>query len=201
MSPHESNHEEKVLLSGVIINFVFFVVELAGGLLSNSMAVISDALHDFTDVISLFFSWWVERIARQHRHPRFERLKVVVAFGNALALIIGSLYLIFEAIGRFSAPEPVESRLVIALGILGILFNSFIFYKLLKSERKNINIRVLILHYAQDVLGWVTILGGAIIMYFTGFFWIDSAITVLYSVIILIISLRFLWQSGKMLAI
>ncbi|MFC1769004.1 cation diffusion facilitator family transporter [Nanoarchaeota archaeon] len=187
----EDKESQSALFWGFIINFVFFLIELVGAFLSNSMAVLSDALHDFADVISLFFSWWAEKSF----HGRVgEKLKVAVALANALALGVGAMFLIYEAFFRLLDPEPIISSYVIVLAIFGILFNSFIFLRLRKGKHKNLNIKVLILHYLEDILGWVTILAGAIIMFFTDLFWIDGFITMVYSSIILILASRFLSQ-------
>ncbi len=190
-----SRKVERALFFGLVANGIFFCIEVVGGVLSNSTAVLSDALHDFTDIIALLFSWGVEKLDRGKRPAVMNKVRLATALVNALVLGAGSLYLVFEALVRLQHPEPILSPLVIGLSILGIFFNGFIFFRLRDPSKKNMNVRVILFHYLEDVCGWVTILAGAIIMTFTGLLWVDSIITIGYSLFILFHAFSFVKQT------
>jgi cobalt-zinc-cadmium efflux system protein len=169
------------------LNFAFTIVELVGGLWTNSLAILSDALHDFGDSIALLVSWLFERGAKRSPDDShtfgYQRLSLFSALVSASILIGGSIVIIVQAIPRFFNPEPVNAFGMLGIAIIGITFNSAGFFLLKKGE--SLNEKVLSWHLLEDVLGWITLLIGGIIIYFWQFYLIDPVMTVGLTVFIL----------------
>ena len=169
------------------LNVTFAIVEVVGGLWTNSLAIFSDALHDFGDSIALIVSWLFERGARKSPDTRYtfgyQRLSLFSALFAASILIGGSIVIIIQAIPRFLNPEMVNAFGMVGFAVVGITFNGVGFF-LLKSG-KSINEKVLSWHLLEDVLGWVGVFIGGIIIYFWKFYLIDPIITVALTAFIL----------------
>jgi cobalt-zinc-cadmium efflux system protein len=150
--------EERVRFAA-FLNVAFTVVELVGGFWTNSLAILSDALHDFGDSIALLVSWLFERGARKapdkSRTFGYQRLSLFSAFFSASILIGGSIIIIFQAIPRLFNPETVNTFGMVGIAVIGILFNSAGFFLLKKGE--SLNEKVLSWHLLEDVLGWVSL--------------------------------------------
>ncbi len=178
--------EERVRFAA-FLNFCFVVVELVGGFWTNSLAILSDALHDFGDSIALLVSWLFERGAKKSPDARYtfgyQRLSLFSALFSASILIAGSIIIIFQAIPRFLNPEPVNAFGMVGIAIIGIVFNGAGFFLLKKGE--SLNEKVLSWHLLEDVLGWVAILVGGIVIYFWQFYLIDPILTVALTAFIL----------------
>jgi cobalt-zinc-cadmium efflux system protein len=178
--------EERVRFAA-FLNFGFTIVELVGGLWTNSLAILSDALHDFGDSIALFVSWLFERGAKKSPDARYtfgyQRLSLFSALFSASILVGGSIVIIFQAIPRFLNPEPVNAFGMVGIAVLGIAFNGAGFFLLKKGE--SLNEKVLSWHLLEDVLGWVGILVGGVIIYFWQFYLIDPIMTVALTTFIL----------------
>ncbi len=171
------------------LNFIFAGIELAGGLLTNSVTILSDAVHDLGDSIVIGLSLVLEKKSHQGRTAKFtygqRRFSILAAFCTSLVLITGSVFIVYEAIHRLIRVEEVHSAGVIGLAILGILFNGIAVLRLKKDSRESLNHKGIMLHLLEDVLGWVAVLVGAIIMYFTSWFWIDPILSLLVAALIL----------------
>jgi cobalt-zinc-cadmium efflux system protein len=171
--------EERVRFAA-FLNFAFTIIELVGGFWTNSLAILSDALHDFGDSITLLVSWLFERGARKAPDARYtfgyQRLSLFSALFSAFILIAGSIVIIFQAIPRFLNPEPVNAFGMVGIAFVGIAFNGAGFFLLKKGE--SLNEKVLSWHLLEDVLGWVGILVGGVIIYFWKFYLVDPIMTV-----------------------
>jgi cobalt-zinc-cadmium efflux system protein len=169
------------------VNLAFTVVEIVGGLWTNSLAILSDALHDFGDSIALLVSWFFERGAKRAPDARYtfgyQRLSLFSALFAAAVLVGGSIVIIFQAIPRFFSPESVNAFGMVGLAVVGIAFNAAGFFLLKRGE--SLNEKVLSWHLLEDVLGWVGILVGGLVIYFWKFTLIDPIITVALTVFIL----------------
>jgi cobalt-zinc-cadmium efflux system protein len=178
---------EKRVRLAAFLNAAFTVVELVGGLLTNSLAILSDALHDFGDSVALIISWFFESGAKRSPDSRYtfgyQRLSLFSAIFAASILIGGSIIIIIEAIPRFLNPEPVNAFGMIGLSFVGIAFNGLGFFTLKKGE--SLNEKVLSWHLLEDVLGWIVILVGGLIIYFWNFYLVDPIMTVGLTVFIL----------------
>ncbi|MDN4163990.1 cation diffusion facilitator family transporter [Cytophagales bacterium LB-30] len=169
------------------LNTGFALIELVGGMLTNSVAILSDALHDLGDSLSLGLAWYFEKKSTQKRDQHFtygyRRFSVLGALINALILLVGSLFIISEAIKRFQSPEAVHAGGMIGLAILGIFANGLAMLRLKKGHSHNE--KVVSLHILEDVLGWVAVLIGSICMYFWELPWLDPLLSLLIACYIL----------------
>ncbi|MTI22411.1 cation transporter, partial [Fulvivirga sp. RKSG066] len=147
---------------------VFTLIEIVGGLLTNSIAILSDALHDLGDSLSLGLSWYFQNISRKGRTKKYSygygRFSLLGAVINAGVLLGGSAIIIYEAIPRLINPQIPNTEGMIYLAIAGVVFNGAAVLKLKKGT--SINEKVVMLHLIEDVLGWVAVLIGAIVMHF-----------------------------------
>ena len=171
--------EERVRFAA-FLNVAFTVVEIVGGLWTNSLAILSDALHDFGDSIALLASWLFERGAKKSpdtsRTFGYQRLSLFSALFSASILIGGSIVIIFQAIPRLFNPETVNAFGMVGIAVIGIIFNGAGFFLLKKGE--SLNEKVLSWHLLEDVLGWVGILVGGVIIYFWKFYMLDPIMTI-----------------------
>ena len=196
---HSHTHQElkgNNLLISIVLNIIITVAQVIGGLLSGSLSLLSDALHNFSDVLSLIVSYIANLLAKKKasidRTFGYKRAEILAAFINASTLIIVAVLLIIEAVKRFQHPEPIESNLVIWLSLLGILANGFSVLLLKKDADVNMNMRSAYLHLLTDMLASVAVLVGGLLMKFYQVFWIDTVLT-------LAIALYLIWVGFDLL--
>lgn len=169
------------------LNLGFTVFEIVGGILTNSVAIVSDALHDLGDSLSLGLAWYFQRLGQRGRDKDYSygyrRFSVLGALINTLVLVAGSVFLLFRAVPRLLEPEPVQSEGMILLAVVGVLVNGIAARRLMGGG--GLNERVVSLHLLEDVLGWVAVLIGSILMYFWELPWIDPLLSLLITAYIL----------------
>ena len=168
------------------LNSAFVIIELFGGLFTNSLAILSDAFHDFGDSISLGLAWYFQHLALRGRDESFtygyRRFSLLGALVNALILIVGSVLITYFAWNRFNTPQETMSEGMAVLAVIGIVVNYIALKQLNKGH--SLNERTIGLHLLADVLGWVAVLIGAIVIYFTNWFVIDAILSLLIAVYI-----------------
>lgn len=202
---HHHHHEvtAKNLSTAIVLNVGITVAQIIGGFISGSLSLLSDALHNFSDVLSLLFSWIAHRYSKKQATTKntfgYKRAEVVAAFVNATTLVIVAVFLIYEAVVRFSNPVSVQSELVIWLSVLGIAFNGFSALLLKKDAEHNLNMKSAYLHLFTDMLASVAVLAGGVIMHYFNWFWIDSVITLLIAIYLIYMSFDLIKASTKML--
>jgi cobalt-zinc-cadmium efflux system protein len=178
---------EKRVRIAAFLNVAFTVLEIVGGFWTNSLAILSDALHDFGDSVALLVSWLFERGAKKSpdtsRTFGYQRLSLFSALFSASVLIGGAIIVLFQAIPRLFNPQIVNAFGMVGIAIVGIIFNGAGFLLLKKGE--SLNEKVLSWHLLEDVLGWVGILVGGIIIYFWDFYILDPILTIGLTVFIL----------------
>ncbi|HIG90046.1 MAG: cation diffusion facilitator family transporter [Flavobacteriaceae bacterium] len=181
---HHSSNNIKVAF---FLNFAFTILEIIGGLYVNSIAIISDAIHDLGDTISLGTSWYLEEKSHKKSNKKFsfgyKRFSLLGALINSIILIIGSLYVITEAVGRILEPEHTDAKGMIFFAVIGVLVNGYAAWKL--SGGKTMNEKVASWHLVEDVLGWVAVLVVAIILNFKDIHYLDPALSLLITIYIL----------------
>ena len=179
------------------LNLAFTVVEIIGGLYTNSMAILSDALHDLGDSLSLGMAWYLERVSNRKPNDSFtygfKRFSTLSALINANVLVVGSVIILYHAIPRLFNPEPVNASGMFVLALLGVLFNGLAVLRLKKGT--SLNERVVMLHLLEDVLGWVAILVGSIAMYFWDLPWLDPLLSIAIALFVLRNAIRNLRQT------
>ena len=195
MSANEHHDHDIIVNAGnklkisLIISAAILALELVGGLLANSLALLSDAGHIFADVIALSLSWYgVRQSLRPADHRMtfgYHRIGVIIAIANAATILIIGGVIIYEAYRRFRDPQDVQSWLMITIAAVGLAANLLVSYWLSKAQKNNINIRSAFLHTIGDALASVGVILGGIIILFTGKLWIDPLVSVLISLIIL----------------
>lgn len=185
---HQHNNREKNIKIAVFLNVSFTILEIIGGLWTNSLAILSDALHDFGDSIVLIVSLIAERQAKKpadlKRTYGYQRLSLFSALLAGIVLLSGSIFILSKAIPRLFNPEQVNPPGMIGLAVLGILVNFIGVWRLKKGHSQNE--KVLSWHLLEDVLGWVVILIGSIIMLFWNLPILDPVMTIGFTTFILI---------------
>ena len=192
---HEEGGKKNTALSLAFwMNVLFSIIELIGGLLTNSTAIIADAFHDSMDAIAIGIAILLERFSNKKRTSSFsygyKRFSMLSALGLSVFLLIGVTGMVISAYKSFLEPKEVNSLGMLGLAILGVMVNGFAFLKIKKSndrpnehshnhsDSRNHNSRSIMLHLLEDVLGWLAVLIGAILIYFTGWSWIDGILTI-----------------------
>lgn len=200
---HKHEVEGKNLVFSIILNLLITISQVVGGLISGSLALISDALHNFSDVLSLVFSYVAHRLSRRKASINntfgYKRAELIAAFVNAFTLILVAVYLGYEAIDRFFNPQPIKSGLVIWLALLGIVANGLSVLLLKKDADHNLNMKSAYLHLLTDMMASVAVLVGGLLMKFYGWFWVDSVMTLLISIYLIYVGYDLLISSTKML--
>ncbi len=188
---------ERRMALAALITGVFMVVEVAGGIMAGSLALLADAGHMLTDLASLSLAWFGFRLARRpadwKRTFGFDRFQVVIAYTNGLALFVIAAWIIYEAAERLLTPAPVDGGIMVVVGILGLIVNVVAFALLHGADRENLNVRGAAIHVLGDLLGSVAAtIAGAVIL-FTGWTPIDP----LLSLVVAIIIVRSGWEVVK----
>ena len=149
-----------------LLNLTFTVIEVAGGLWTNSVAILSDAVHDAGDSLSLGLAWYLQRLAQKRSDARFtygyRRLSSLGALTTGLVLVVGLGFIVWEAVHRLQQPQPVLAWGVVGLAVVGILFNGAAAWRL--RGGRSLNERMVAWHLLEDVLGWAAVLVGGLIM-------------------------------------
>jgi|SRR5690554_5480110 len=193
----------KKLLFTIFLNLIITLAQFVGGLISGSLSLLSDALHNLSDVLSLAISYIADRLSQKSASVTktfgYKRAEIFAAFINSSALIIVAFYLIYQAVVRFSKPEIIESGLVIWLALLGIVFNGFSVILLYRDAKTNMNMRSAYIHLISDTAASVAVLIGGILMKYYEWFWVDSVLTVMIGVYLLIVGYGLLKSSFRVL--
>lgn len=202
---HDHTHDlrGKKLLISILLNIGITAAQIVGGFVSGSLSLLSDALHNFTDVISLIVSYFAAKLSKKRASNSktfgYKRAEILAAFINASTLIIIAILLIIEAVKRFQNPEAIESNLVIWLSLLAIIFNGLSVLLLKKDSESNINIKSAYLHLLTDMLASVAVLIGGLLMKYYQVFWVDSVLTFLIGLYLIWVGYDLLKTSTKML--
>lgn len=201
--PHQHQSSGKNLLVSIILNVVITIAQIIGGLLSGSLALISDALHNFSDVLALIFSWVANRLSKKEASIvqtfGYKRAEILAAFVNAVTLMAVAVYLIFEAFYRFSNPEKIQSNIVIWLSLLGIIANGISAFILKKDANHNLNMKSAYIHLFTDMMASFAVLVGGLLMHYFQIYWIDSVLTFAIAVYLIFIGYDLLKESTQML--
>jgi len=201
---HSHNHtKDRNLFISILLNILITAAQIIGGVLSGSLSLLSDALHNFSDVISLVVSYVASKLAKQkasiNRTFGYKRAEILAAFINASTLVIVAILLIIEAFKRFNNPEEIESNLVIWLSFIAIIANGLSVLLLKKDSEKNINIKSAYLHLFTDMMASVAVLIGGLLMKFYQVYWVDSVLTFLIALYLIWVGYDLLKTSTKVL--
>lgn len=182
------------LLLTIVINITITVAQVVGGFISGSLALISDALHNFTDVVSLVISYIASifsyKEASENKTFGYKRAEIIAAFINACSLLVVAIFLIVEAFQRFFQPSSIDAELVIWLSIIAIIGNGLSVIILHKDAQSNMNIRSSYLHLFTDLLGSVAVLIGGLLMKYYALFWIDTFLSLIIAVYLILVGFQ-----------
>jgi len=184
---HNHNTTSKNFRTVFLLNFGFTLFEIVGGILTNSIAIISDALHDFGDSISIGLAWYLEKYSQKKSDNKYSygygRFSLLGALINAMVLIIGSTFVLANAIPRIIEPQATNAEGMIIFAIVGVIVNGAAVFKLKNEE--SMNARVMMLHLLEDVLGWIAILAVAIALLFWQTYILDAILSIMITLYIL----------------
>lgn len=184
---HHSGQSVANLRLAFVLNAGFAVLEIFGGLLTNSVAILSDALHDVGDALALGMAWQLQRISERPAAGRFTygfaRLSLLAALINALILVVGSLFILSEALPRLLAPEPTHAAGMIGFAVLGVAINGYAAWRLHGGD--TLNSKVASWHLIEDCLGWAAVLVVGVVLLFTDLFILDPILSVLVTAFVL----------------
>lgn len=173
---YDSEGSSKNIGIAFLLNFSFTVIELIGGFLTGSIAILADALHDLGDTLTLAIAFVLQKLSTRGRSAKFTygygRLSLLSALISGVVLLTGSIFILIEAIPRFwSDREAPNGWLMMGFAVLGVAVNGIAALRLRKGSSQNE--RMLSWHLVEDLLGWTAVFAGAIVITFTGWTWVD----------------------------
>jgi cobalt-zinc-cadmium efflux system protein len=189
MYAHEKNNKENRLIISAGLNFVTTAAQIIGGILSGSLSLISDALHNFSDTVALVISFFAVRLAKRKNTEAetfgYKRAEILAALFNACALVVVSVFLFKEAFSRFSHPHPINSVLMLSVASVGLIANIISVFLLKAHAHEDLNIRAAYVHLFSDFLSSVAVIFGALAILISKAYWIDPALTILIGIYVL----------------
>lgn len=189
---HSHGHGDSNIGVAFFLNLIFTIIEVVGGLYTNSIAILSDAVHDAGDCLSIGVSWYLQRVARREADEEYsygyQRYSVLGALITGSVLVAGMVVIFSKAIPRLSDPQPVRSEGMIALAFLGIAVNGAAAYR--ASRGSSLNESIVSWHLLEDVLGWIAVLVGALAIRFWNKPIIDPILSIAISLFVLVNVLR-----------
>jgi cobalt-zinc-cadmium efflux system protein len=198
---HDTNERRMGLAA--LLTGLFMGAEVAGGIVSGSLALLADAGHMLTDFASLALAWFGFRLARRSADWRrtygFDRFQVLIAFANGIALFAIAAWIVYEAVERLSSPQPVEGRIMVVVAALGLLVNIAAFVLLHGADRENLNVKGAAIHVLGDLLGSVAALVAGTVILLTGWTPIDPLLSILVAAIIVRSGWKVVEASGHIL--
>ena len=191
------------LLISIFLNILITIAQVFGGIISGSLALLSDALHNFSDVLSLIISYIANRLSKKkaslNKTFGYKRAEILAAFINSSTLIIVAVLLVIEAVERFQNPQVIESALVIWLSTIAILGNGFSVLLLKKDADTNMNMKSAYLHLLTDMMASIAVLVGGLLIKFYNVFWVDSVLTFFIALYLIWMGYDLLKSSTKVL--
>ncbi|TFH34853.1 MAG: cation transporter [Anaerolineales bacterium] len=183
---HSSSHATKNFRVAFWLNLGFTLAEIVGGLYTNSVAILSDAVHDLGDSISLGMAWYLEKLAQragdQHYSYGYRRFSLLGAFLTTSVLLVGSVFVLLESIPRLIAPEPANARGMALFAIVGIAVNGMAVLRL--RQDKTMSARAIAWHLFEDVLGWIAVLVVSIVLLIRPLFILDAILAIMITLYI-----------------
>ena len=187
----------------ILLNIIITAAQVVGGLISGSLSLLSDALHNFSDVLSLIISFIANKLSSKEASVSktfgYKRAEIIAAFINAASLIVIAILLIKEAVHRFLNPQTIDSTLVIWLAVLAIVGNGFSVLLMKADSKTNMNMRSAYLHLFTDMLASVAVLIGGLLMKYYQLYWVDSVLTAGIAIYLIVVGYDLLKSSFNVL--
>lgn len=188
-SHHYKGPSKRNLFISILLNAGITIAEFIGGILSNSLALISDAVHNLSDTLAIIISYIAMLAGNKKSNIKktfgYKRIEILVALFNAVVLVVISLYLFYEAYKRFLNPEPIGTKLMFIVATIGLAGNLISVLLLHKDSSHNLNIKAAYLHLLGDTLSSVGVIIGSVLIYFYNATWVDPLLTVIIGIIII----------------
>lgn len=185
---HHHDHGVKNLKVAFFLNLSFTIIEIIGGIYTNSLAILSDALHDLGDSLGIGLSWYCQKLSNKAADDTYtygyKRFSLLGALINAVLLLVGSVFILAKAIPQLLNPAETDAQGMLYIAVFGVVVNGAAVLRLRKGT--SINERVITLHLLEDVLGWVAVLIGSVVMLYFDLPWIDPLLSVLIAIFILV---------------
>jgi cobalt-zinc-cadmium efflux system protein len=188
---HGHHHDlsgRKLLISSVL-NVVITIAEIIGGILSGSLALLSDAIHNLGDTIAVLLAFFANKLSKKAANEKqtfgYKRAEILTALFNAVVLAVIIIFLFREAWFRFREPEPIKSLIMFVVACIGLVSNIIVALLLKNDSSENINVRAAYLHIVGDVISSVAVILGSVFIYFFKIYWLDPLLTVLIGIYIL----------------
>ena len=186
--PHSHNHD-RAFAVGIALNVLFVLVEAYYGWLAGSLALLSDAGHNLSDVLGLLMAWggfYLARLRPSRKHTYgLGRATIMAAIFNALVLLVAVGGIVWEAIARFSNPVPIEGGIVMLVAAIGVIINGITAWLFMSGSKGDLNLRSAFLHMAADALVSLGVVVAAALFIWTGWAWLDPAISLVIALVIL----------------
>jgi len=204
MSHHHSHNQssetsEKNLFITIALNIFITIVQIIGGIISGSLSLISDAMHNFSDAVAIVITYIALRLSKKPKTPKYtfglKRAEIIAAVVNASTLIIISFFLIREAIERLYNPNEITGSLMLIVAVVGFIPNVIGALLLKKGSEKNLNIRAAYFHLVSDAISSIAIIIGAVFIIAYKFYWVDPILTILIALYILVEAYKILKES------
>lgn len=177
---HSHNNAEKNISIAFFLNAFFVIVELIGGFLTNSIAILTDALHDFGDCLSLATAWFLQKKSTQLRDRKYsygyKRFSLLGSIFLSGVLTVSSIFVLVEAFKRISTPQDVSAQGMLGIAIFGVIINGAAAFRV--KQGTSLNERAVYLHIMEDVLGWIGVLAVSIVMIFVYIPALDSLLSI-----------------------
>lgn len=190
---HQHTHgaDENILVA-FFLNLFFVFVEIAGAFFTNSFAILSDAVHDFGDCIAIGFAYVMERFSNKAPDEKYtygyRRYSLVSAVVTSLILVVGSVFVIVGSVGRIIQPKEVHGLGMVIIAVLGVVINGAAVIK--TRSGTGMNEKAISLHLLEDVLGWLAVLVGSVLIFFFKWYFIDGVLSVLIAVVLIVESAK-----------
>jgi len=188
-SGNSGQQTNRSLLLATFLNAVITIVEIAGGLLSNSFALLSDALHNFSDTIAVFLAYITNKISQRKPTTQktfgFKRVEILAAMLNGITLVVICIYIFIEAWHRLKNPEPINGLIMTIVAVIGLIANFIAVAFLQPLKDKNLNVKAAYLHLIGDTLSSIVVVIGGIVIYWFHILWLDPVLTFIIGLYIL----------------
>lgn len=184
---HSHSSSEKNISTAFFLNLFFVFIEIAGGIITNSFAIISDAIHDLGDCGAIGLAFFFEKFSQKKPDKKYtygyKRYSLLSAIITSLILVIGSVAIIFGSIQRFKNPEEIKSLPMLIIAVFGVLINGIAAFK--TSHGSGANEKAINLHMLEDVFGWIAVLIGSIFIHLFQWYFIDTLLSLVISAFLL----------------
>ncbi|RFZ85890.1 cation transporter [Mucilaginibacter terrenus] len=183
------DHLNAAFIWGIVLNSAFVIIEVIAGLISGSLSLLTDAGHNLSDVASLALALLAFKLAKAKSNSTYtygyKRSTIIVSFFNAVILVVAVGFIVYEAVMRFIHPEGVAGTTVAWVAFAGIAINAFTAWLFVKDKDSDLNVKGAYLHMAVDAIVSLGVVISGIVIYFTNWYWVDSAVSIIIGIVIL----------------